>query len=41
LVGLSKLPDFNAKEIQAIMNNIDTDKSGRIDYTGNDREDVY
>ncbi len=34
IVGLSKIPDFNIKEIQAIMHNIDTDKSGRIDYTG-------
>jgi len=31
--GLSKLPDIKANEIQQIMNSIDTDKSGKIDYT--------
>jgi len=31
--GLSKLPDLKANEIQQIMNSIDTDKSGKIDYT--------
>mmetsp|Transcript_40526 Transcript_40526/g.35961 ORF Transcript_40526/g.35961 Transcript_40526/m.35961 type:complete len:149 (+) Transcript_40526:87-533(+) len=31
--GLKKLPDFNQKEIERIMESIDTDKSGRIDYT--------
>lgn len=34
MIGLSKLPDFKAGEIQQIMNSIDTDKSGKIDYTG-------
>ena len=32
--GLAKLPDVKANEIQQIMSNIDTDKSGKIDYTG-------
>jgi len=31
--GLAKLPDIKANEIQQIMNSIDTDKSGKIDYT--------
>jgi hypothetical protein len=31
---LAKLPEFNDKEIQNIMGSIDTDKSGKIDYTG-------
>lgn len=31
--GLSKLPDFNTKEIQDLMASMDTDKSGKIDYT--------
>jgi calcium-dependent protein kinase len=31
--GLSKIPEFNNNEIQEIMNNIDTDSSGKIDYT--------
>jgi len=31
--GLAKLPDIKASEIQQIMSNIDTDGSGKIDYT--------
>jgi len=31
--GLSKLPDFDPKEVKAIMASLDTDKSGRVDYT--------
>jgi len=30
------LPDIKANEIQQIMKSIDTDRSGKIDYTGID-----
>ena len=32
--GLKRLPDFDPKEVEAMMASIDTDKSGRIEYTG-------
>eukprot|EP00331_Platyophrya_macrostoma_P033866 CAMPEP_0176441590 /NCGR_PEP_ID=MMETSP0127-20121128/21290_1 /TAXON_ID=938130 /ORGANISM="Platyophrya macrostoma, Strain WH" /LENGTH=469 /DNA_ID=CAMNT_0017826401 /DNA_START=25 /DNA_END=1434 /DNA_ORIENTATION=+ len=31
--GLQKLPDFDPKEVQSMMSSIDTDKSGKVDYT--------
>lgn len=33
--GLSEMSDKAAKEIQAVIDSIDTDKSGTINYTGN------
>ena len=33
--GLCKLPDFDQKEVQQMMSSMDTDKSGKVDYTGN------
>ena len=35
MIGLSRLPDFDPKEVQTIMATLDSDKSGRVDYTGN------
>lgn len=34
MLGLNKLPDFDPKEVQDLMSSLDTDKSGRVDYSG-------
>ena len=34
IIGLKKLPDFDPKEVKALMASIDTDKNGKIEYTG-------
>lgn len=32
---MNKLPEFDPKEVAGLMASMDTDKSGKVDYTGN------